>query len=72
MVVQNSCDGIRIHANHALEVVGLHILRALEKRIICVLVECSEVEKLGHGVAAGGGEGGVFLLEDGEASEEGL
>jgi hypothetical protein len=72
MVVHNGHDRVRIHPDHALEVVGLNVLRAQDERVARFLMECSKIEKLADCLSAAGGKVCIVFLQCSDARDEAL
>jgi hypothetical protein len=69
VVVHDGHHRTRIHLNHALEVVGLNVLRAQDEGVASFLVERSEIEELTNCFSAADGQVVLLLLERSDASK---
>jgi hypothetical protein len=69
VVVHDGHHRTRIHLNHALEVVGLNVLRAQDEGVASFLVERSEIEELTNCLSAADGQVVLLLLERSDASK---
>lgn len=70
MVVHHGRDGVGIHRKHALEVVGLDVLRAQLEGIGRFLMMSAQVEELADSFAAAGSLVCILLLQSGDTGEQ--